>query len=114
MRGRTPRGADRVCPPVVADAASSDTLVAVESAGPSIIAQLIASGPLGVLAAALLFLLWMKDKELREERQARIADAKAQHEAMLALQRDTLHGIETLGTVMKALPQTRPAYRSGG
>jgi hypothetical protein len=56
----------------------------------------------GLVLVGILALYYLKDRELKAERDARIADAKAQTEVMIAVSDKQHDGIAKLSTIMEA------------
>jgi hypothetical protein len=78
---------------------------------PSPLATTIAShGLLGVMLVIVGWVAWIKDRELRAEREARIADAKGYTDLALKLQAEVIDAVNKLADIleeMKKLMTTR-------
>lgn len=85
---------------------------------PSSLAAAIASqGLLGVLLVVVGLVAWSKDKELKAEREARIADAKSYTELALKLQEkvtDTVNKLADIFDEMKKLMGPSSGRAIGG
>ncbi len=84
---------------------------------PSIAAQVASHGLLGVLLVAVTWAYWTKDKELKAERDLRIADAKAYTDLALKLQAQVIDSVnklaETFDEMKKMMaPRTGPERTS--
>lgn len=64
--------------------------------------SLASHGVLGAICCALLWLYMQKDRELSQERAARIADAQKYNELSLALQAKVLTAVDTLRDIFQA------------
>jgi hypothetical protein len=69
----------------------------------SFFAALATHGPVGAIAAALLWALWQKDKELTLERAARVKQAEAYTTLALDLQGKVITSVQTLSSVFDEL-----------
>ena len=69
----------------------------------SIIGALLSHGLPGVIIALLAVWLYMKDRELKLERDARIADAKNYTEMALKLQQQAIDAVNKLSDVFEEL-----------
>lgn len=79
----------------------------MESTGPSLIGVLAQHGLPGVIIGLLVFWVYMKDKELKAERDARIADAKAFTELALKLQENAISSVNKLTDVFEEIRRMR-------
>lgn len=66
---------------------------------------LVTHGPFGLTTVIFLVLFLRKDKELAEERKARIEDAKAALGLALGLQEKTITAIDRVGAISGQLAQ---------
>lgn len=71
--------------------------------GPSLIAQIASYGLPGLIVAVMIVAYWHKDRELRRESEARIADAKNYLDLALKLQAQVLTNIEKLSDIFNAI-----------
>ena len=84
----------------------------MESAGPSLIGILAQHGLPGVIIGLLVLWVYMKDKELKTERDARIADAKAFTVLALQLQEKAIESVNKLTDVFDEIRRMQnPALR---
>ena len=81
----------------------------MDPTGTSLITAIASHGVLGLVCAVLLWALWQKDKDLTEERKARIADAKAYTDLALGLQKQVMASVEKLSDIFEA--QRNPPRR---
>jgi hypothetical protein len=85
---------------------------------PSTLVSTIAShGLLGVLLVVVGWVAWSKDRELKAEREARIADAKSYTELALKLQSQVIDAVNKLADIfdeMKKLMVPQPSQISLG
>lgn len=65
----------------------------------------------GLIIAALLFWIWQKDRELKAERDARVADAKAFSEQIVAYQEKHMTGISHLATTAENMREATEQMR---
>ena len=65
----------------------------------SALAQLLQHGPLGLTTVIFIVLFLRKDKELADERAARIEDSKAALALALDLQSKTITAIDRVGSI---------------
>ena len=79
----------------------------MESAGPSLIGILAQHGLPGVIIALLVLWVYMKDKELKAERDARIADAKTFTDLALKLQENAISSVNKLTDVFDEVKRMR-------
>ena len=89
----------------------------MESAGPSLIGLLAQHGLPGIIIGLLVLWVYMKDKELKAERDARIADAKAFTDLALKLQENAIGSVNKLTDVFDEIkrmqhPNVRRPYRN--
>lgn len=79
---------------------------------PSTFATTIASqGLLGVMLVIVAYVAWRKDKDLQEERDERIADAKSYNELALKLQAQVIESVNKLGDILEQMKQVVAARR---
>ena len=91
---------------------------AMEAAGPSLIGVLAQHGLPGVIIGLLVFWVYMKDKELKAERDARITDAKAFTDLALKIQENAISTVSKLTDVFDEvrkikndIEHSRPGFR---
>ena len=84
----------------------------MESAGPSLIGILAQHGLPGVIIGLLVLWVYMKDKELKTERDARIADAKQFTDLALKLQENAISSVNKLTDVFEEIRRIRDAENS--
>lgn len=89
----------------------------MEATGPGLVGLLAQHGLPGIIIGLLVFWVYLKDKELKSERDARIADAKAFTELALKLQETAIVSVNRLADVfdqMTKLQAERDANRQAG
>ena len=69
----------------------------------SLIGALAQSGPLGIIIGLLVYWVYLKDKQLAAERDARVADAKAFTDLALKLQSDAISSVNKLSDVFEEI-----------
>ena len=79
----------------------------MEAAGPSLIGVLAQHGLPGIIIGLLVYWVYLKDKELKAERDARIADAKAGTQLALALQENAISAVNKLTDVFEEVRRMR-------
>ncbi len=79
----------------------------MENAGPSLVGLLAQHGLPGIIIGILVFWVYMKDKELKNERDARIADAKAFTDLALKLQENAIGSVNKLTDVFEEIRRMR-------
>lgn len=82
----------------------------------SLIGALAQSGPLGIIIGLLVYWVYLKDKQLTAERDARVADAKAFTDLALKLQSDAISSVNKLSDVFEEIqklqsPQSIKPYQ---
>jgi hypothetical protein len=83
-----------------------------QTVDPSTFATTIASqGLLGVMLVIVAYVAWRKDKDLQEERDERIADAKSYNELALKLQAQVIESVNKLGDILEQMKQVVAARR---
>lgn len=60
----------------------------------------MAQGPLGIVLVVTGWVAWSKDKELKSERDARIADAKEYNKLSLDLQAQVMGAVDKLSDIL--------------
>ena len=90
----------------------------MEATGPSLIGALAQHGLPGIIIGLMALWMYFKDRELKAERDARIADAKAFTELALKLQENAISSVNKLTDVFDEFrrmrfetEQTRPVNR---
>lgn len=80
----------------------------------SVAGQIASHGILGLVTVIALYVAWNKDKELTEERLARINDAKSYTDLALKLQGQVIDSVNKLTDVAQMIRQIMPPARGGG
>lgn len=77
---------------------------------PSTLAKTIASqGLLGIMLVGALYVAYRKDKDLQDERTARIADAKTFNELALKIQAGAIDTVNKLSDIFEEMKKTMGA-----
>lgn len=71
-------------------------------------ALLLAQGPLGIACLVLGYVAWKKDKDLIEEKNARIADAKGYNDLALKLKQEAIDSVNKLYLIFKGRTGDQP------
>ena len=79
----------------------------MEATGPSLVGSLAQHGLPGIIIGLLVLWVYFKDKELKAERDARIADAKAFTELALKLQEHAISSVNKLSDVFEEVRRMR-------
>ena len=79
----------------------------MENTGPSLVGLLAQHGLPGIIIGLLVFWVYLKDKELKIERDARIADAKAFTQLALGLQENAISSVNKLTDVFEEVRRMR-------
>jgi len=88
------------------------SVLGFQTVDPSTFATTIASqGLLGVMLVIVAYVAWRKDKDLQEERDERIADAKSYNELALKLQAQVIESVNKLGDILEQMKQVVAARR---
>jgi hypothetical protein len=74
---------------------------------PIILEALVHFGLPGTMLALFSFLYWSKDRELKSERDARLADAQKYGETSLKLQSQVIDAVHNLSMVFDELRKSR-------
>lgn len=69
----------------------------------SLIGTIASQGVLGVLLVVVGWIAWVKDRELKDERQARIDDAQNYTELALKLQAQVIDSVHKLSDILKEM-----------
>jgi len=72
-----------------------------------ILTGLASHGVLGIFAAVALWSAWMKDKQLTECQEARLADSKASTEKLLGIAGQTFAAVDKLSEAADRIYETR-------
>lgn len=84
----------------------------------SLVTTLASHGVLGIVTALALWFAYAKDRQLQDERLARITDAKSYNELALKLQAQVLDAVNKLADILEEMkkfmaPPQGPAPRRG-
>ena len=79
----------------------------MDAAGTSLFSVLAQHGLPGIIIGLLVYWVYLKDKELKAERDARIADAKAFTELALKLQENAISTVNKLTDVFEEIRRMR-------
>ena len=79
----------------------------MEAAGPSLVGVLAQHGLPGIIIGLLVYWVYLKDKELKTERDARIDDAKAFNKLALELQEKAISAVNKLTDVFEEVRRMR-------
>lgn len=82
---------------------------------PSLVGELVKQGILGILLVVVGTVAWLKDRELRDERQARIEDAQKYNKLAMELQAKVIDAVNKLSAILtetKKLMGRRTSSRS--
>lgn len=78
---------------------------------PAIAAQIASHGLLGALLVAVTWAYWNKDRELKNERDARIADAKGYNDLALKLQAQVIDSVNKVSEILDEMKRLMPVTR---
>ena len=70
---------------------------------PDLLAKLASQGILGIMLVIVGWFAWSKDRELKVEREARIADAKDYTELALKLQSQVIEAVNKLSEILNEM-----------
>ena len=79
----------------------------METAGPSLVGLLAQHGLPGIIIGILVYWVYLKDKELKAERDARIADSKQFTDLALKLQENAIGSVNKLTDVFEEIQKMR-------
>ena len=79
----------------------------METAGPSLVGLLAQHGLPGIVIGLLVYWVYLKDKELKNERDARIADSKQFTDLALKLQENAISSVNKLTDLFEHLRTER-------
>lgn len=79
----------------------------METTGPSLVGVLAQHGLPGIIIGLLVYWVYLKDKELKQERDARIDDAKAFNKLALELQEKAISSVNKLTDVFEEIRRMR-------
>jgi hypothetical protein len=99
------------CRPASGQRSTAELAAILRVVDTAIVGQIASQGLLGVLLVVTGLAYWNKDKALTDERNARIADAKAYNDLALKLQAQVIDSVNKVSEILDEMKKIMPPAR---